>query len=150
MEESTARVKLATTVSDTFTPAAPVLSPPPLAARNAAPTTALGSALTTLTTLATLASQTATSSSTAPPTSASTIANEDPGDASVVGPLAPAQVAGIAVGISVFMLAGFIVIFAQMMRRARRAPEEEQRPASSRRRVPEMRFGTADRSISSG
>jgi hypothetical protein len=150
MAQSTARVKPATTVSAAFTPARPVLSPPPLAARNAAPTTALGSALTTLTTLATLASQAATSSSTAPPSSASTIANEDPGDASVVGPLEPAQVVGIAVGISVFMIAGFVVVFAQMMRRARRAPEEEQRPASRRRRAPEMRPGTADRSILSG
>jgi hypothetical protein len=150
MAQSIARVKSATAVSDAYTPAPPALSPPPLAVRNAAPTTALGSALTTLTTLATVASQAATSSSTAPPSSASTIANEDPGDASVVGPLSPAQVAGIVIGISVFMVAGFVVVFVQMMRRTRHMPEEEQRPASQRRRVPEARFGTVDRSIVSG
>jgi hypothetical protein len=151
MAQSIARVKSATAVSDAYTPAPPALSPPPLAVRNAAPTTALGSALTTLTTLATVASQAATSSSsTAPPSSASTIANEDPGDASVVGPLSPAQVAGIVIGISVFMVAGFVVVFVQMMRRTRHMPEEEQRPASQRRRVPEARFGTVDRSILSG
>jgi hypothetical protein len=151
MAQSIARVISATTGS-TLTSAPAVLSPPLLAARSAAATSsALSSALTALTTLATLASQAASSSSssTAPPSGASTVANEDPGDASVVGPLTPAQAAGIAVGISLFMVGGFVVVFVQMTRRARRGPEEETGPAS-RRTGPEMRVGTADRSILSG
>lgn len=150
MAQSIARVISATTGS-TLTSAPAVLSPPLLAARSAAATSsALSSALTALTTLATLASQAASSSSsTAPPSGASTVANEDPGDASVVGPLSPAQAAGIAVCISAFMVGGFVVVFVQMTRRARRGPEEETGPAS-RRTGAEMRVGTADRSILSG